>query len=122
MLYRSGWLLLGDKLGVTARTQARMLLAVGVALVVIRISYHLDQGPPAIAHLPWAVATVVLYVRWRRLLPIVIAHFATDLVLIGLDPLPVTNVVVRAAILTMPLILLGGLLVISDRRRLAQVT
>ena len=45
---------------------------------VVRVSYHLYYGWNAIPILLWAVASVVVYLRIRRLLPFIICHIVWD--------------------------------------------
>lgn len=51
------------------------LLAV---LVAVRLSYHLYYGWVVLELAPWAILSVVLYRRRRRLLPFVVAHALWD--------------------------------------------
>jgi hypothetical protein len=46
--------------------------------VAIRVSYHLYYGPGVIPIVFWATASVLLYLRIRRLLPFIICHVAWD--------------------------------------------
>jgi membrane protease YdiL (CAAX protease family) len=47
-------------------------------LVALRLSYHLYYGIGVLSLLPWAVLSVVLYRRRRRLLPFIVAHILWD--------------------------------------------
>jgi hypothetical protein len=46
--------------------------------VAVRVSYHLYYGPGVIPIIFWATASVLLYLRIRRLLPFIICHVAWD--------------------------------------------
>lgn len=48
-------------------------------LVILRISYHAYYGVYALAFIPWAYLTVVIYRRTRLLAPIVLGHVGYDL-------------------------------------------
>jgi membrane protease YdiL (CAAX protease family) len=50
---------------------------VGV-LVALRLSYHLYYGVGVLTLLPWAVLSVIMYRRRRRLLPFIVAHVLWD--------------------------------------------
>lgn len=52
--------------------------AVVVIAVLVRASYHLYYGPGILPILLWAIASVVVYRKIRRLLPFIICHFAWD--------------------------------------------
>jgi membrane protease YdiL (CAAX protease family) len=47
-------------------------------LVALRLSYHLYYGIGALTLLPWAVLSVIMYRRRRRLLPFIVAHVLWD--------------------------------------------
>jgi hypothetical protein len=49
-----------------------------VIAMVVRVSYHLYYGPGAIAIALWALATVLIYRRIRRLAPFIICHVVWD--------------------------------------------
>jgi Type II CAAX prenyl endopeptidase Rce1-like len=49
-----------------------------VVAVAIRVSYHLYYGPGVVPIVFWATASVLLYLRIRRLLPFIICHVAWD--------------------------------------------
>ncbi len=49
-----------------------------VVAVAIRVSYHLYYGPGVVPIAFWATASVILYLRIRRLLPFIICHVAWD--------------------------------------------
>jgi membrane protease YdiL (CAAX protease family) len=51
------------------------IVAVAVA---VRVSYHLYYGPGVIPIVLWATASVLFYMRVRRLLPFIICHVAWD--------------------------------------------
>lgn len=74
---------------VVARWLAPRLLRPGrpavmfVAVLVIgRMAYHLYQGAAAWSHLPWAVVAILLYMRWGRVWPQILAHAFYDLTLV----------------------------------------
>lgn len=46
--------------------------------VLVRVSYHVYYGPGVIPIACWALATVLLYMRVRRLAPFIICHAAWD--------------------------------------------
>ena len=46
--------------------------------VAVRVSYHLYYGPGVIPIVLWATASVLLYLRIRRLLPFIICHVVWD--------------------------------------------
>ncbi|HEY1826701.1 MAG TPA: CPBP family glutamic-type intramembrane protease [Acidimicrobiales bacterium] len=48
-----------------------------VALAV-RVSYHVYYGPAVVPVVLWAFVTLLLYLRFRRLLPFIICHFVWD--------------------------------------------
>lgn len=89
----------------------------GITLVVVRVSYHLGQGPSALAHLPWAIATVVLYYRTRQLAPIIVAHFASDLVVNLTHSLHWHSHWQAYTVTAAPTFLAGGVLLLLTRRR-----
>jgi uncharacterized membrane protein (UPF0136 family) len=47
-------------------------------VVLVRVSYHLYYGWNAVPIALWALATVLVYLRIRRLLPIILCHIAWD--------------------------------------------
>jgi len=77
--------LLGPLVARAARRSARAGRIVTTALVVLlvaaRLSYHLYYGPVVLVLLPWAVLTVVVYLRTRSVLPLMIWHVAYDALL-----------------------------------------
>ena len=52
--------------------------AILVVAVLIRVSYHLYYGPGILPIVLWAIASVLVYRRLRRLLPFIICHFVWD--------------------------------------------
>jgi membrane protease YdiL (CAAX protease family) len=52
--------------------------AVVVIAVLVRASYHLYYGVGILPIVLWAIASVVVYRKIRRLLPFIICHFAWD--------------------------------------------
>jgi Type II CAAX prenyl endopeptidase Rce1-like len=50
-----------------------------VVAVAVRVSYHLYYGPGVIPIVLWATASVLFYMKIRRLLPFIICHVAWDL-------------------------------------------
>jgi membrane protease YdiL (CAAX protease family) len=52
--------------------------AVVVVAVLVRVSYHLYYGPGVLPILLWAIATVLMYRRIRRLMPFIVCHFVWD--------------------------------------------
>lgn len=77
--------LLGPLLAWASRRSPGTGRAATVALVVLmvaaRLSYHLYYGPVALVLLPWAVLTVLVYLRTRAVLPLMICHVGYDAVL-----------------------------------------
>jgi hypothetical protein len=49
-----------------------------IVAVAVRVSYHLYYGAGVLPILLWATASVLLYLRIRRLLPFIICHIAWD--------------------------------------------
>jgi membrane protease YdiL (CAAX protease family) len=49
-----------------------------VIAVLVRVSYHLYYGPGILPIVLWALASVLMYRRLRRLLPFIICHFVWD--------------------------------------------
>ena len=49
-----------------------------VIAVLVRVSYHLYEGWYAVPIALWALATVLVYLRIRRLLPFILCHIAWD--------------------------------------------
>ncbi|MFD5615124.1 type II CAAX prenyl endopeptidase Rce1 family protein [Kitasatospora sp. NPDC127060] len=52
-----------------------------VVLTAARLSYHLEYGLAAAPLVPWAVVSVLLYLRSRAVLPLMVAHAGFDIVL-----------------------------------------
>ncbi len=77
--------LLGPVVAWAARRSPDAGRAATVALVVLmvlaRLSYHLYYGPVVLVLLPWAVLTVLVYLRTRAVLPLMICHVGYDAVL-----------------------------------------
>ena len=91
-------------------------------LVAVRLSYHLYYGVEVLGLLPWAVLSVILYRRRRRLLPFVLAHALWDtrsfssyylsgggtlLLLLGIAVLLLVLFLVGRAALNRPVLVLG---------------
>jgi membrane protease YdiL (CAAX protease family) len=53
-----------------------VVVAVAVA---VRVSYHLYYGPGVVPIVLWATASVLLYLKLRRLLPFIVCHVAWDI-------------------------------------------
>ena len=49
-----------------------------IVAVAVRVSYHLYYGPGVLPIVFWATASVLFYLRIRRLLPFIICHVAWD--------------------------------------------
>ncbi len=49
-----------------------------VVAVLVRVSYHVYYGWGVLPIIAWATVSVLIYRRYRRLLPFVIAHFLWD--------------------------------------------
>lgn len=80
--------LLGPLVGRVVRRSARAGRAAVALLVVVmvaaRLSYHLYYGRVVVVLVPWALLTVLVYLRTRAVLPLMICHVAYD----GLLQLP----------------------------------
>jgi len=109
--------ILADHLDLSAQARRIGWWTLGITLVVVRVSYHLGQGPSALAHLPWAIATVVLYYRTRQLAPIIVAHFASDLVVNLTRALHWHSHWQAYTVTAAPTFLAGGVLLLLTRRR-----
>lgn len=73
--------------------------AVVVAAVAVRVSYHLYYGPGVLPIALWALATVLLYRRVRRLFPFIACHVLWDAHLaIATDSTTVANMLVLSFI------------------------
>lgn len=57
------------------------VVALAVLMVAARLSYHVYYGSVALVLLPWAVLSVVFYLRTRAVLPLMICHVAYDAIL-----------------------------------------
>ncbi|PNE43431.1 hypothetical protein AOB60_00375 [Streptomyces noursei] len=57
------------------------LVVLVLAMAALRLSYHLEYGVSVLPLLPWAIISVLLYLRTRTVLPLMIAHASYDLVL-----------------------------------------
>ena len=73
-------------------------VAVVVICVLVRISYHLYYGWGVLAILAWALASVLLYRRYRRLWPFIAVHVLWDVgsllvTFFGVTPLLIEMVV-----------------------------
>lgn len=110
---------LGRQLGVSARQRQVGLWVIGALLVGVRMAYHLYQGGGAMEHLPWAIATVVLYVHTRKLVPIVLSHFATDVTLILGHAAHPSTLTSTLAVYAGPTLVLAAVLLLWERRRAA---
>jgi len=77
--------LLSPLVGLAARrspvTGRAATVALVVLMVVARLSYHLYYGPVVVVLLPWAVLTVLVYLRTRAVLPLMVCHVGYDAVL-----------------------------------------
>jgi membrane protease YdiL (CAAX protease family) len=51
---------------------------VAAIAVAVRVSYHLYYGPGVVPIVFWATASVLLYLKIRRLLPFILCHVAWD--------------------------------------------
>lgn len=109
-------------LRVQPKVRAAGLWAVGGALVVVRMAYHLYQGPTSLTHLPWAVATVVIFCTTRRVLPLIVCHVLTDLVGLTAQTFISSSTAALVASELTPLVVLGGVLVVLGRRRRAHTS
>jgi Type II CAAX prenyl endopeptidase Rce1-like len=56
-----------------------------IVAVAVRVSYHLYYGPGVIPIVLWATASVLFYMKCRRLLPFIICHVAWD-TMVALGP------------------------------------
>jgi Type II CAAX prenyl endopeptidase Rce1-like len=53
-------------------------VTVVVVAVLVRVSYHVYYGAGVLPIVLWAIASVLVYRRLRRLLPFIICHFVRD--------------------------------------------
>lgn len=76
---------LGPLVAVAARRSARSGKVASAALVLLlvaaRLSYHLYYGPVVLVLVPWAVLTVMVYLRTRSVLPLMVWHVTYDALL-----------------------------------------
>lgn len=98
------------------RRRTPAIWALGATLVAVRMTYHLYQGSAAVSHLPWAVATVALYLHTRRLLPIVVAHVVADVQGLAYVPLRFETLESWTTAYLLPLILLGVVVAVVEER------
>ena len=65
-----------------ARQSTRVVI---ISSALIRFSYHVYQGPEAVLFiLPMGLVFAYLYVKYRRLWPLVLCHIILDIVLLTL--------------------------------------
>ncbi|WP_188295580.1 type II CAAX prenyl endopeptidase Rce1 family protein [Streptomyces sp. CBMA156] len=64
-----------------ARQRRYGLLVLVVVLTGARLSYHLEHGLAAAPLVPWAIVSVLLYLRSRAVLPLMLAHAGYDVLL-----------------------------------------
>lgn len=83
----------------------RPVTVVAIAAAV-RCSYHLYYGWGALTILGWAVVSVVLYRRWRRLAPFIIVHALWDTGLTLAQSFGVRVLAIEAGILIVPTLVL----------------
>jgi len=69
-------------------------LSLVVLMVAARLSYHLYYGAVVVVLLPWAVLTVLVYLRTRAVLPLMIMHVGYDAMLAIPDVGPLVTVAV----------------------------
>jgi hypothetical protein len=55
------------------------------------VSFHLDYGPGVLFIALWAAASVLAYLRLRRVLPFILAHAIWDLSVLASDLLPISH-------------------------------
>lgn len=68
---------------VMTRPDAQILLI--AVVTAMRMSYHLHYGPWALALLPWALLTAVVYLRLGQVWPLILAHAAYNVTLAMID-------------------------------------
>ncbi len=56
---------------------------IAVVLVAARLAYHVYYGWTALGLSLWALATIAIFARTRRVLPILVAHSLWDLCILG---------------------------------------
>jgi hypothetical protein len=72
-----------------------------VIAVLVRVSYHLYEGWYAVPIALWALATVLVYLRIRRLLPFILCHIAWDVAIpVGFYYATAYHVILVTAIVT----------------------
>jgi len=82
--------------------------AIAVATsAALRISYHLDYGIRVLPIVGWAVLTVVLYLRTRRVLAFIITHAAFDVLVALLGATRANGYLTLAVLVTLPAALLA---------------
>jgi membrane protease YdiL (CAAX protease family) len=87
-----------EQRGVTTR-------AIVMIAVAVRVSYHLYYGGGALQIAVWATASVLLYLKIRRLLPFIICHIMWDVgVSLGMHS-PATQVTLFALFLVLSIVL-----------------
>ncbi len=84
-----------------------------VVLAAARLSYHVYYGWTALVLLPWAVLSVVVYLRTRAVLPLMVLHVVYDAVL----QLPGILGIFAVVVLMVVAIVLGALRVSRARAR-----
>ncbi|RZS80066.1 hypothetical protein EV189_3546 [Motilibacter rhizosphaerae] len=90
----------------------------GLVLVLVRLSFHVYYGLPVLGLLPWAVTAFVLVWRTGRVLPLVVAHSAWDLLSLGAHWSLLVRAVFELLVLAVLVLALGrGTLRLVRRRR-----
>jgi hypothetical protein len=82
------------------------LWVVVTVCLVLRMSYHVYYGAGALALLPWALVTVLIFHRWHLLFPLILTHIAYDTVLTVNNHGVITNSEKLAVIITATAVLL----------------
>ena len=112
---------------ITVLEQARVRpWAIYVAGVALRLSYHVYYGPGVIMFGIWAVATIWLFRRTRRVMPLIIAHAVYDCVGVYFHEVPKPPVAVAALLGwlilgTIILVIVRAIQIASRGRRPASV-
>lgn len=88
--------------------KGRRLVVVVTVLVAARMAYHLYQGVYSLTHLPWALATVLLYITYRAVWPIIIAHAGYNSALILHDHGQLTEQGLYIAMLLAPVVIIAA--------------
>lgn len=82
-------------------TARRPTWVIYTVVSVIEVAFHLHYGLAAAAFVPYALLRTWLYLRYQRLLPLLLAHAAADVSVVLMAPVPLTVIKIAC---TWPLI------------------